>query len=234
MVIRAYKAIICNDKRTELCNFISECESKIRRDYFDAKKIMNVNAFATDKELYIYIESCEDEISPSELFLGIEKYLCIWPDTNNAFYQLTEIFHFNAPQNIDHWTRKEKPKYCFCMLAKIVPELASRYIYYHYQFQEERPGSGDKYGRIFFMGDTALYYGEYPDVFEMAQHKGALTTNNTPDGDEWQNIMGTHFRWWDDSYPAIDSGTYDWDCEGYPSNRTNNQWLYIENLLSIV
>ena len=79
-----------------------------------------------------------------------------------------------------------------------------------------------------------MYYGEEPMVFEPALHKGALDTHNTPEGDAWQEIMGAHFRWWDKSYSAINAKTYNWEACGYPLGKTNNQWLYVKNILSVI
>ncbi len=235
MIIKAYKGIICPGKEKELEEMLSAKKADICAQYFDTGKIMNANVFSFGKELYVYIESVEEEVTPDELLQGIRTYLIPWTDAEDKyFYLLTEIFHFNEPQSIEHWSRKEKPLYCFGMLAKIVPELTARYIYYHYQFQEERPGMGDKYGRIFLMGDMAFYYGEAPEIIEEALHKGTLDTNNTPDDETWQSIMGTHFLWWEETYPACDVKTYDWKANGYPLEQRNHQWLYIKNLLSIV
>lgn len=235
MIIKAYKGIIRSRQEKELEKMLLEKKMEITAQYLKTGKIMNVNVFSFERELYVYIESVEDEITPDVILNGVQEYLVPWADEENKyFYLLTEIFHFNEPQSIEHWRRKEKPSYCFGMLAKIIPEFTARYIYYHYQFQEERPGMGDKYGRIFLMGDTTFYYGEVPNVLEHAIHKGTLDTNNTPNADKWQDIMGTHFRWWKETYPAFDTKTYDWEAKGYPLEQRNNQWLYIRNLLSIV
>ena len=235
MIIKAYKAAVCTGCRMDLEKALAECEPYIRKNFLETNKVMNVNVFTHEKNLYIYIESIDTEIPPDEIMGDAIQYLCERPDKDGEyFYLLSEIFHFNEPQSVFHWKRKEKPLYCFAMLAKIVPELTARYVFYHYQFQEERPGLGDKYARIYLMEDIAFYYGEAPEILEPALHKGALDTHNTPDDDEWQSIMGTHFRWWDEKYPAIDAQTYDWKVCGYPLEKTNNQWLYIKNILSVI
>lgn len=234
MIIKAYKAIIAQGKKDFAEKFFSESKKKIQEEYLVSGKLMNVNVFGCDRDLYIYIESCGDEITPQELFKGAEDFLCTWPDGKDKyFYPITEIFHFNEPQSTEHWMRKKAPATCIGMIAKIKTSLAARYIFYHYQFQEENPGAGDKFGRIFLMGDTAFYYGEEPPYVEAPLHKGALSTKNTPQGEEWQNIMGEHFIWWDDSYKAIDANSYDWETEEYPENCTNNQWLYLKKYLSM-
>ncbi len=235
MIIKAYKAVVRPGCQTELEKVLSEREAYIRTNYLETNKIMNVNVFTFEKDLYVYIESIDTEILPDEIMGDTLQYLYERTDKDGAyFYLLPEIFHYNVPQSKEHWKRKKKPLYCVMMISKIVPELTSRYIFYHYQLQEEKPGTGDKYTRIFFMEDMAIYYGEVPQVLEPALHKGALDTHNTPDDKEWQSIMGAHFRWWDKKYPAIDVREYDWESCGYPLEKTNNQWLYIKNIMSVI
>jgi len=234
MIIKAYKAIIKNDMEKEVENFCKAKETEVRKNYFESEKVMNINVFAFKNELYIYIESCDDEILPQEVLSGIEEYLLMWPDGENKyFYQQTEIFHFNQPHSNEHWKRKQNPDCCTARIARIVPELASSYIFYHYQLQEEQFGNGNKYGRIFIMGDTAFFYSEIPDIVEEPLCKGKLTTQNTPPSDLWQSLMEKHFVMWDDSYPKFNQN-HDFKKDGYPKNCRNGQWLYIKNILSIV
>ncbi len=234
MIIKAYKAIIKSHKEKEVENFCIANENNIRKRYYETGKIMNVNAFVFKNELYVYIESCCEEILPDVLFSGIETHLCLWPDGEKKyFYPQMEIFHFNQPDNNEHWKRKQKPDCCAGLVARIIPENTSSYIFYHYQLQEEQPGNGDKYGRFFIMGDTAFFYREFPEVEEKARYKGKLNTNNSPDSDKWQSIMEKNFIMWDESYTNFDDD-YDFKKCGYPLNQKDNQWLYIKNILSIV
>lgn len=221
MIIKAYKAIIQKGKEAQAKDFFAGCEKHIRQKYLDTQALMNVNVFGFERGVYIYTESCAEEITPDMLFAGYEAFLCPWPDGENKYFEeQMEIFHFISPQSNEHWRRKTKPQACEALIARIDLSLASRYIFYHYQFQEEQPGAGDKYGRIFLLGDIAFFYRESPEVIEEDVPKGALSTDNTPKGDAWQELMGEHFIWWDEGK--------------YPKERMDNQWLYINNLLSIV
>jgi hypothetical protein len=120
------------------------------------------------------------------------------------------------------------------MLARLIPSMTARYIFYHYQLQEERPGGGDKYSRIFLSDDIAFFYGEVPEVIEPVYYLGSLSTHNTPPDREWQNIMNEHFIPWDKSFPKFDNQSYDWKKNGYPKGHRNNQWLYAEHILSVI
>lgn len=234
MIIKAYKAVVTDGKQNELEQFLNSKKEKITSSFFDSQKIMNANLFLFQNELYFYIESVESEVTPNRLFEGIEVFLQKWPDGKDKYFcPMINIFHFNEPQSISHWSRKTKPMDCFGMLAKLIPDFISRYIFYHYQFQEEQPGAGDKYGRIFLSGDTAFYYGEMPETFEPAQHTGSLSTHNTPKEEKWQNLMGSHFIWWEESYPVCNIKEYDWEKNGYPVGQRNHQWLYLKNIFSI-
>ncbi|MBR4890493.1 MAG: hypothetical protein IKU15_04315 [Clostridia bacterium] len=232
MTINAYKAILNNEEDSTLGCF-SEKEKDIKEKYLDTSLITNLNVFLNQKEVYIYIESADKIITPEELFFDCLSLFIPWPDLDGrVFRPMTEIYHYNEPQSASHWKRKTNPDYCFAKIAKIIPELTSRYIFYHYQLQEEKPGFGDKYGRIYLSGDIAFYYGEYPYISEPPMHKGRLSTNNSPSGEEWQSIMEKHFIMWD-GYPSIDIKKYDWYENGYPEGKLDNQWLFIKNILSL-
>ena len=234
MIIKAYQAVLRQEREAE--EYLKQQEKIIRSDYLKTGKVLNVNVFRFEKTLYIYIESCDTTVTPEQLFPKLHTMLNMWPDGEDKYYYpLIDIFHFNVPQSITHWSRKVKPEFCTGMISKIIPDSTARYIFYHYQMQEETPGSGAKYGRIFLMGDTVFYYSEKPDVLEKAIHKGALATHNTPVGNEWQKIMGTHFIWWDENkYPDSIDDNYNWEEGGYPENCRHNQWLYIKNILSVI
>lgn len=233
MILKAYKALVRPEKLSQVESFISSFEGKIQNEFKNTNKISNLNVFFFENQLFFYIESIDAEITPDALFDGISDYLCVWPDENKLFRPMACIFHYNEPQSNEHWERKRKPENCYAMIAKIIPDLMARYIYYHYQYQEEYPGDGDKYGRIFIADDILFFYCERPAYVEKALHKGSLDSKNSPRGEAWQKIMDTHFIWWDEKYTPYKSG-YDWNKEGYPVERRSNQWLFIKNILTIV
>lgn len=233
MILKAYKALVLEEKKEHIEKFIASSEENIRLNYKNTDKISNVNVFLFENQLFIYIESNNDEILPEKLFNGISEYLCEWPDENKLFRPMACIFHYNEPQSNAHWKRKSKPEFCFAMIAKIIPDLMSRYVYYHYQYQEEYPGDGDKYGRIFISDNTLFFYGERPTFVEKALHKGSLDSKISPRGEEWQKIMDTHFIWWDEKYPELGKN-FSFMKDGYPVEHRNNQWLYIKNILTLI
>ena len=78
----------------------------------------------------------------------------------------------------------------------VLPDKVASYIYYHYQYQEEIPGDGDKYGAIFISGNMLMMYLEYPSEPETEKYAGGLNTHNTP-YEQWGEIMNAHFQPWE-------------------------------------
>ena len=74
--------------------------------------------------------------------------------------------------------------------------MVSSYIFYHYQLQEEKQCSGDKYSSIYLLGNLLAMYHEFPIEEEKEKYNGKLKTNNTPIN--WHEIMSQHFLSWDD------------------------------------
>ena len=209
-------------------------KAQIMKDFYETDCIMSMSVFLLCDTLYCYIESVKETVLPEILFGNATDFLIPLPDLGGRFFRpMTEIFHFNMPQSAEHWKRKKKPDFCFGMVARLIPSMTARYIFYHYQLQEEQPGKGDKYSRIFLSDDTAFFYGEIPGVIEPALYQGALSTHNTPSDREWQHIMNEHFIPWDTSFPEFDNKSYDWIKNGYPNKYRNNQWLFAENVFSL-
>ena len=210
-------------------------KSQIIRDFYDIGRLMSMSVFLWEDTLYCYVESVGETVLPEAIFGDALQYLISLPDLGGRkFRPMTEIFHFHVPQSTEHWRRKCKPDFCFGMIARLIPSLTARYIFYHYQLQEEQPGKGDKYSRIFLSGDTAFFYGEIPEVVEPVSYLGALSTHNTPCEADWQHMMEEHFILWDPSFPICDIPNADWKTNGYPKGKRNNQWLYAESILSVI
>ena len=222
MILNAYKATVKSEMRDVLKQTLQQQKINIIRDFYETGKIMSMSVFLLDDTLFCYVESINELISPEMLFDDAPKYLIPLPDLQGRLFRhMTEIFHFHVPQSEEHWRRKQKPDFCFGMIARIIPSMAARYIYYHYQYQEEQPGKGDKYSRIFLSDDTAFFYGEIPEIIEPVSYQGALSTHNTPPESKWQKIMDEHFIPWDSSFPKYDGKNYDWQKNGYPHGQRN-------------
>jgi len=235
MILNAYKAMVRTGMQDILKEALKKRKTQIIQDFYKTDRIMSMSVFLLEDALYCYVESVNKIIAPEILFGDAVEFLVPLPDLDgNVFRPMTEIFHFHMPQSAEQWRRKQKPDFCFGMIAKLIPSMTARYIFYHYQFQEEQPGKGDKYSRIFLSDDTVFFYGEIPELIEPTSYSGRLSTHNTPNGADWQNIMNEHFIPWDKSFPKFDSQGYDWKKNGYPKGQRNNQWLFAENILSVI
>lgn len=142
--------------------------------------------------VFLYYEATE-EVAPTDAVSGATRP---FPDGSLWFF-MPDIFHYSRPLSEEHWERKTEKK-PFVRLNRLLPEKVGSYIYYHQQLQEEYPGLGDKYGIIGLFGTYIYFYCELPEEPETEKITGALQTKNSPMGEAWNTLMGTHFRGWDD------------------------------------
>ena len=174
MIINAYKSKIKIGTKEMLGSALQKRKQKIIQDFYKTNRITSMSVFLLEDTLYCYIESTKENVLPEILFGDAMDFLVPFPDLDGkVFRPMTEIFHFHVPQNTEQWKRKQKPDFCFGMVARLIPSMTARYIFYHYQLQEEQPGGGDKYSRIFLSDDIAFFYGEIPEVIEPVSYLGS-------------------------------------------------------------
>jgi hypothetical protein len=163
--------------------------------------LLTLSVFRLDSHLFAYWESIGHVVTPEALFGTMDGTLAAWPGTAapRTFVPMTDIFHWQTPADVEHWRRKTPVERISGRLARLKPEMASSYIFYHYQLQEERPGSVEKYGQITLHENLIFFYQEYPATVEAPVIPGKLATTNTPD--HWQDVMFPHFHLWEDTAP---------------------------------
>lgn len=132
---------------------------------------------------------------PERFFSGAESVLAAWPGKpeHRLFVPMADIFHYQRPANKEHWRRKSASE-SFGRVARLKPDKVSSYVFYHYQYQEEKPGDGDKYGIIGLHGNLLFFYAERPSTVEAPPYEGALNTRNT--SEDWGAVMQPHFIEW--------------------------------------
>lgn len=164
--------------------------------------LLTFSVFRWGTHLFAYWESIDRAVDATELFDDMDHLLESWPgaDSPRLFVPMLDIFHYQTPANVEHWQRRAPVARNMGRLARLNPHLASSYIFYHYQMQEERPGSGDKYGLICLHENLIFFYQEQPAIVEPAPIPGKLQTTNTPD--HWQDVMFPHFKLWEDAAPG--------------------------------
>lgn len=160
--------------------------------------IMTLSLFIWGNNLFLYYEEISEEINVEAVMKSVSSYLEFWPGESSErhWVPMQDIFHYNEPQNPEHWMRKQPVEKRVCKLARLKPEMVSSYIFNHYQLQEEQPGCGHKYGIICINENLLFFYKEEPLYYEKAIHKGKLSTLNTPKN--WGELMESHFIKWKD------------------------------------
>ncbi|MEJ8305044.1 hypothetical protein [Saccharibacillus sacchari] len=132
------------------------------------------------------------------LFPGLESVLALWPGEpeRRIFVPMSDIFHYRRDTDPGFGRRTLKTESCG-RLARLRSEKVSSYVFYHYQYQEEKPGDGDKYGIIALHEQWLFFYAERPATIEAAPYEGSLNTRRTPN--DWGAVMRTHFIPWTDA-----------------------------------
>lgn len=194
-----FKAHISKGMEKTVIEFIKDRETTLNQ-MIKEQKIMTTSIFRFHQTLFLYYESIDRDIKPKDL-IGetVESLLETLPglmEQERYWAPMADIFHYNSPVSVEHWRRKTKPEKSVGRILQLKPETLSRYIYYHYQYQEEKPGDGDKYGIIGIYENLLFFYTEYPTYEEGAIHKGELDTSLTPSN--WSELMEKHFLSWED------------------------------------
>ena len=156
-------------------------------------------ALAFDGEkVFLYVEANEPTVDPNAIAAGD---LIPYP-TGRCWDRAIEIFHYSKPMSAEQWKRsgEKTPRF---RLNRLQPEKTASYIYYHFQYQEEYPGDGDRYGVIYLHGDQLIFYLEDPTEQETVKTQGLLSSTNSP-LDIWQELMHQHFA---DEWRSIDNLT---------------------------
>ena len=149
------------------------------------EKVYALNLFEFLDTLYLYYECDDCELTPDEIMPECAEWVRIY-----------DIFHYSRPIDTEGWRRKCETQ-PYAKMARLRPEMLSSYIFYHYQYQEENPGDGNKYGAIYLDGNVMFFYLENPDIVEPVQYNGLLETDNTPS--DWGGLMSKHFLYWEGS-----------------------------------
>lgn len=162
-------------------------------------RLLTASVFGWERHFFVYYETADATLTPDELAGATGDLLESWPGHSRPrhFVPMMDIFHCGEPRNTDDWQRKSPPENVRARLTRLQPEMVSSYIFFHYQMQEEKPGSFDKYCLISIHENLLFFYQEYPQVVESPPRTGKLSTQNTPA--DWHGTMFPHFLLWDDA-----------------------------------
>jgi hypothetical protein len=164
--------------------------------------LLTATLFHWKSYFFVYYESLQRAIAPEELFGQMTDLLESWPSAavKRTFVPMIDIFHCQEPVDSEQWRRKQPIDRVQGRITRLKPEMVSSYIFYHYQLQEEKPGSFDKHCLIAMQENLLFFYQELPAVVETPPRPGKLCTKNTPD--DWHGTMFPHFILWDDAPPG--------------------------------
>jgi len=194
---KLYRGQIKEDCIDEAQKIIDTAEAGLRKQV-EVGRLLTLSLFRWDCSLFLYYEDINEDINTEELMDFLSPYLESWPGEflKRYWVPMIDIFHYNEPQSVQHWRRKQPVEKRVCKLARLKPEMVSSYIFNHYQMQEEQPGCGHKYGIISLNENLMFFYKEEPYYVEKALHTGKLSTHNTPKN--WGELMEPHFIKWAD------------------------------------
>lgn len=158
--------------------------------------IRHLSLFHFGNQLFLYYESPSQFVDPHTLFRYCEEALKSWPgsDVPRKWVPMIDIFHYQKPISENHWLRNNPSARPYARIARLKPEKVASYVFYHYQYQEEKPGDGDKYGMIGLHENLMFFYSEDPATVEKPPYSGELSTSNTPP--DWMGTMTPHFIPW--------------------------------------
>jgi len=164
-------------------------------ELIESDKVLTMSLFSFKNQWFVYIETEEELVCPCEFVRGD---MIPFPD-GKGWHRMPDIFHFSKPLSIEHWARKNKEHVPGLSIVYLRPEMISRYIFFHYQLQEERHGKcGLKYCIIFLLGNQLVMYTETPSEEDTEPYPGLLDTHNTPK--DWDAAMEPCFKPWEDGF----------------------------------
>ncbi|MCH1639422.1 hypothetical protein MJ257_04875 [Paenibacillus timonensis] len=163
-------------------------------------EVDHLSLFADGNRFYLYYECLREAVPPERLLMAAGERLIVWPGgetetgTGRRWAPMTDIFHYHQPVAGTDWRHSDRLAEPYGRLARLKPEEAASYIYHHYQYQEEKPGDGDKYGIIGLHESLLFFYSEQPATLEPATYEGKLNTSLKPV--RWAEAMEPHFIPW--------------------------------------
>lgn len=183
-------------RKNDLCRAAAQSAARL------PQTMGTMSLFVWQKRLFLYCETENAGLSADDAFHFADDCLEFWPgeEQPRRWVRMPEIFHYNCPVSAAQWKRPQ-PMQPWAQIARLRPETLSRYVYYHYQYQEERPGDGNKYGIMALHENLAFFYLEAPTIRETAPRPGALATSLRPEN--WGEVMAPHFIPWEDERPGM-------------------------------
>jgi len=169
-----------------------------------ARGIAVFQAFGHERLVFAYLEGAGDPAGfdwPNPL----RERFAVWPASGGDGREkrhapMVDIFHDGNPEQDPGWRDGYAPERAVGSVARLRPEMYSSYVYYHYQMQEEKPGSYNRSYIIGSFGTLIFSYQELPPPPGKTPLAGKLSSRQTPPN--WHEVMEPHFERRGDAHPA--------------------------------
>jgi hypothetical protein len=148
--------------------------------------------FAYGHTIFVYVEASfgsKDWSWPEE----ISRWLAPWPgggEKDVSQVLMPNVFYDGTVEEVQRCRQRRFKKERKGAFAILKPDMVSSYVFYHYQKQEEHPGSFNSSYSIGLLGELLFSYCELPALKEPGRI-GKLATNHTPSN--WHDVMAEHF-----------------------------------------
>ena len=191
-----YRAAI-TAKHLDACKAAAaEDAAGIRRE-ISAGRLLGLSLFNWKQHVFVYFETVDCQLTPDALLPAVSATLESWPGeaAPRKWISLIEIFHFNAPAGLAHWSRKTPVEHHLGKIGVLKPDRIQNYCFYHYALQEERAFGGDKYQIIGINENILFAYMEAPAVQETPVVEPALHTHVVPENWADAGISPSFIPW---------------------------------------
>ncbi len=163
--------------------------------------IETCSVFAYHRLLYGYMETIDAATNEQSCMWPqpFIDWLEPWPGQEVPRYcvPMMDVFHDSQPTSSSLWRQDYEAKHKVGSLARLKPERYASYVFYHYQKQEETPGSFNKYYTIGSHEHVIFSYSELPAIQDPLAPPGLLHTQQSPS--HWHEVMEPHFEPWEDT-----------------------------------
>lgn len=193
-----YRAQCKPGSEQDALHVLETCRESVRA-LVEAGELLSLSIFRWESHLFLYYECTRRVLRPEELYPNLAQCLELWPgeDEKRCWVPMMDIYHCAEPASVEFWKRSEPRIRPIGRVAWLKPEMVSSYIFYHFLYQEEKPGDWAKYPLIGLYENFLFFYTEGPDVRIEVPYKGKLQTSLTPPN--WMEVMKPHFIFWEDA-----------------------------------
>ncbi len=113
------------------------------------EKVMTACIYRNEKDIFVYYETIDIELTPKEIFGDWSEVLEQWPgeEGKRIWVYMFPVFYHTIPQGKDDWTRNGNAVKRG-RIAYLKPDKVFDYVYHHVAIANEGKLCGDKYQLI--------------------------------------------------------------------------------------